>query len=67
MNTTVASSIKPMAKEKLKEMLEIEGLYKEESIENQISKINDLYNLQFELTEVNLGSNYNMDSYTKGM
>ena len=48
-------------------MLEIEGLYKEESIENQISKINDLYNLQFELTEVNLGSNYNMDSYTKGM
>ena len=47
-------------------MLEIEGLYKEESIENQISKINDLYNLQFELTEVNLGSNYNMDSYTKG-
>ena len=54
-------------REKLKEMLEIEGLYKEESIENQINKINDLYNLQFELTEVNLGSNYNMDSYTKGM
>lgn len=54
-------------REKLKEMLEIEGLYKEESIENQINKINDLYNLQFEITEVNLGSNYNMDSYTKGM
>lgn len=53
-------------REKLKEMLEIEGLYKEESIENQINKINDLYNLQFELTEVNLGSNYNMDAYTKG-
>lgn len=53
-------------REKLKEMLEIEGLYKEESIENQINKINDLYNLQFELTEVNLGANYNMDAYTKG-
>ena len=53
-------------REKLKEMLEIEGLYKEESIENQINKINDLYNLQFEITEVNLGANYNMDAYTKG-
>lgn len=53
-------------REKLKEMLEIEGLYKEESIENQNNKINDLYNLQFEITEVNLGSNYNMDAYTKG-
>ena len=53
-------------REKLKEMLEIEGLYKEESIESQINKINDLYNLQFEITEVNLGANYNMDAYTKG-
>ena len=47
-------------------MLEIDGLYKEESIESQINKINDLYNLQFEITEVNLGTNYNMDAYTKG-
>ena len=54
-------------REKLKEMLEIEGFYKKESIESQINKINDLYNLQFELTEVNLGSNYNMEAYTKGM
>ena len=53
-------------REKLKEMLEIDGLYKEESIKSQINKINDLYNLQFEITEVNLGTNYNMDAYTKG-
>ena len=53
-------------REKLKEMLEIEGLYKEERIKSQINKINDLYNLQFEITEVNLGTNYNMDAYTKG-
>ena len=50
----------------IKEMLEIDGLYKEESIKSQINKINDLYNLQFEITEVNLGTNYNMDAYTKG-
>lgn len=53
-------------REKLKEMLEIEGLYKEESIQNQINKINELYAIQFELTEINLGTNYNMEAYTKG-
>lgn len=53
-------------REKLKEMLEIEGLYKEESIQNQINKINELYAEQFELTEINLGTNYGMNAYTKG-
>lgn len=53
-------------REKLKEMLEIDGLYQEESIEKQINKINELYAEQFELTEMNLGTNYNMESYTKG-
>ena len=35
---------KKTEREKLKEMLEIEGLYKEERIKSQINKINDLYN-----------------------
>lgn len=53
-------------REKLKEMLEIDGLYSEESIKKQINKINELYDNMFEITETNLGTNYSKESYTKG-
>lgn len=53
-------------RDKLKEMYEIEGLYTEEQIARQKSKIDALYEEMAKITEVNLGTKYNMESYTKG-